>query len=42
MRDLASLPKDALAVLDKQLPTVDPVKATVLNGLVRDLDDGSV
>jgi len=40
MRDLASVPKDTVVILDKQLRTVTPVKLAVLEGLVRDLDDG--
>jgi WD40 repeat protein len=39
MRDLASVPKEGLPILDKRLRTVEPVKATVLDSLVHDLDD---
>ena len=41
MRDLVAMPKEAIAILDKRLSTVDSVKAAVLDGLLRDLDDGS-
>jgi len=39
IRDLVSDPKTALPALDKRLPTVDSVKAAVLQGYIQDLDD---
>ena len=39
MCDLRNVPKETVALLDKQLRTVEPVKATVLHSLVHDLDD---
>jgi WD40 repeat protein len=39
MRDLASSPKAAVAVLDKCLPTADPMKPSAIEALVRELDD---
>lgn len=40
MRELVSVPKETVALLDQQLRTLEPVEATVLDGLVHDLDDG--
>jgi hypothetical protein len=39
MRALICTPKDSLTILDNGMPTVDPVKAVVIEGLIRDLDD---
>lgn len=39
MRELASTPKEALALLDKRLLTIGSVKAAVIQGFLQELDD---